>query len=143
MVSRARLLLSARRTAAAIAILLLSTACAQVEAAGLPNLAVQALAVDPTNSQIVYAGTTNGVYKTLDGGQNWNRIDSLLTYTNVLALAIHPSNPCTIYAGIDSGLFNIRLSPTQVLDTTASRHSPGPAPSSSPGCRRSRTATSP
>ena len=68
--------------------------------------AVQALAVDPSNAQTVYAGTTAGVYRSTDGGANWFRIDSGLTYTNVRALAIRPEAPCTIVAGIDTNVNN-------------------------------------
>ena len=30
--------------------------------------------LDPTNRNTVYAGTTEGLYKTLDGGTNWKRM---------------------------------------------------------------------
>ena len=29
---------------------------------------------DPTNGKVVYAGTTEGLYKTADGGVNWSRL---------------------------------------------------------------------
>jgi photosystem II stability/assembly factor-like uncharacterized protein len=115
---RSRIRVPALARCAGVAILLLSFGHANVAAAPLPPLAVQALAVDPTNAQIVYAGTTNGVYKTIDGGSNWSRVDSGLTFTNVLALAIHASDPCTIYAGIDSGLDNIFAPPNIIVRNT-------------------------
>ena len=68
--------------------------------------AVQALAADPNNSQLVYAGTTQGIYKSVNGGADWTRIDSGLTYSNVRALAIRPEAPCTIVAGIDTNIRN-------------------------------------
>jgi hypothetical protein len=91
-----------------IAILALSAGHDRVAAATLPGVTVQALAVDPTNAQIVYAGTTFGVYKTMDGGANWLRVDSGVQDTNVLALAIDPNAPCTIYGGVEtfSATFN-------------------------------------
>src|SRR3989441_4295996 len=85
-----------------VAILVLSTGHGRMEASTLPGVTVQALAVDPTNAQIVYAGTTFGVYKTVDGGANWLRVDSGVQDTNVLALAIDPNAPCTIYGGVDT-----------------------------------------
>ena len=30
--------------------------------------------LDPTNRNTVYAGTTEGLYKTLDGGTTWKRM---------------------------------------------------------------------
>lgn len=39
---------------------------------GERNLSTRSIAVDPTNGQIVYAGSPNGkIYKSTDGGQNW------------------------------------------------------------------------
>lgn len=87
-----------------------------VAAAGpLVGVSVQALAVDPTNSQIVYAGTTNGVYKSTDGASSWTRVDSFLTYTNVIALAIDPNAPCSIFAGMQTGLFGGTQNTTAML----------------------------
>ncbi|TEU12953.1 MAG: hypothetical protein E3J21_19840 [Anaerolineales bacterium] len=34
---------------------------------------IYALAVDPTDSQIVYAATSEGLYKTTDGGESWSK----------------------------------------------------------------------
>ena len=74
---------------------------------GLSNVSVQALAVDPTNAQVIYAGTAAGVYKTSDGGTSWARVDSGLTYTDVRSLAIDPNNACRVYAGIETNAFNL------------------------------------
>ncbi|MDQ6912613.1 MAG: hypothetical protein M3128_07025 [Verrucomicrobiota bacterium] len=38
---------------------------------GLPDRSVNALAIDPRNSNHVYVGTDNGVYSSTDGGLNW------------------------------------------------------------------------
>lgn len=38
---------------------------------GIPRVPVSALAVDPQNSNIIYAGTDIGVYQSTDGGANW------------------------------------------------------------------------
>ncbi len=45
------------------------------------------------------------MFKTVDGGATWNRVDGCLAYTNVTSLVFDPSSPCRIYAGIDSRLF--------------------------------------
>jgi photosystem II stability/assembly factor-like uncharacterized protein len=34
---------------------------------------IYALAVNPTDSQIVYAATSEGLYKTTDGGESWSK----------------------------------------------------------------------
>ncbi len=56
---------------------------------------------DPTNNQVIYSGTTEGLWKTVNGGQNWRLISSIRTVVN--AVAIHPSNPNKIYVGVKSG----------------------------------------
>jgi photosystem II stability/assembly factor-like uncharacterized protein len=41
---------------------------------GLSNTHVMSLLIDSQNPRILYAGTLGGIYKTEDGGENWNRI---------------------------------------------------------------------
>ncbi|MGC2238389.1 MAG: VCBS repeat-containing protein [Pyrinomonadaceae bacterium] len=59
-----------------------------------------AIAVHPTNPNIVYAGTAQGgLYRTLNGGTTWTPLlDSALTIA-VGAVAISPSDPTTIFVG--------------------------------------------
>jgi len=74
-------------------------------AIGPTNTHVLALAIDPSSSSIIFAGTDgDGVFKSTNGGVSWSAIG--LTNTHVLALAIDPSTPGTIYAGTDGdGVF--------------------------------------
>jgi photosystem II stability/assembly factor-like uncharacterized protein len=58
------------------------------------------LAVDPTNPQVMYAGTSGaGVFKSADGGSSWHSINRGLTNLTVYSLAIDPKQPTTLYAG--------------------------------------------
>lgn len=58
------------------------------------------LVVDPTNSNIVYAGTFGaGVFKSTDGGQSWTAANNGLDNPKIQTLAIDPSNPSTLYTG--------------------------------------------
>lgn len=81
----------------------LATAVGLVEI-GQPSCfaAVHALAIDPTNPLILYAGGggLNGVFKSTNGGATWAR--SGLTAGAIYSLAIDPSNPSTIFAA-DAG----------------------------------------
>jgi uncharacterized protein (TIGR03437 family) len=59
-----------------------------------------ALAVDPRNGDVVYAGSSGGgVWKTIDGGKNWSAVTDAQPSLSIGSLAIDPSNPDTIYAG--------------------------------------------
>ena len=70
---------------------------------------VLSLAVHPKNPLVVYAGGWGGVFRSVDGGENWvaaNRGLSsgalLSVFVGVNCLAIDPASPFTIYAGRDS-----------------------------------------
>ncbi|UCH96982.1 MAG: hypothetical protein JSV88_09065, partial [Candidatus Aminicenantes bacterium] len=77
---------------------------------GIPgDLSATDLVIDPSNSSILYAGIghvfgdlRNGIYKSIDGGTSWNRLDNGLPDTEVgrIALAATPANPNRIYASI-------------------------------------------
>jgi photosystem II stability/assembly factor-like uncharacterized protein len=66
---------------------------------------VNALTIDPSDSQTVYASTDGGIFKSTDGGAAWSAINTGLTDTNVRALALDPSDSQTVYAGTDGGVF--------------------------------------
>ncbi len=62
------------------------------------------LLVEPTNSNIVYAGGNPGLYKSTDGGVNWASSSAGITGT-VYALARDPTSANILYAGTPSGVF--------------------------------------
>ncbi|MCP4927271.1 MAG: tandem-95 repeat protein [Gammaproteobacteria bacterium] len=69
-----------------------------------PN--ILSVAVDPSNSNIAYAGVLpqsgslfNGLYKTVDGGDNWSDLAALSALGKINALAIDPNDSNLIYAG--------------------------------------------
>ena len=62
---------------------------------------VFALAMDPTNSQVVYQGYWGpGVYRTTDGGATWEEMNEGVTGLIPRGLAIVPGVPEKVYAGI-------------------------------------------
>ena len=64
------------------------------------NGRVKALAVHPTNADIVYAGAASGgVWKTIDGGQTWDPLWDMQESLAVGAIGIAASSPETVYAG--------------------------------------------
>jgi hypothetical protein len=69
---------------------------------------VNALAVDPTNANVAYAGTSKGVYKTTNGLQ-WTFKVSGLYGNPVVALAIDPVTTTNLYVGMGFGEGNAGL----------------------------------
>src|SRR6266851_2903892 len=68
-------------------------------------LTVNALAIDPTNPTTLYAGTSSGVFKSTDSGNNWNDFSNGLTNTFLHDIVIDPTNPATLYAATSEGIF--------------------------------------
>jgi hypothetical protein len=72
-----------------------------------------AIAVDPSDPQIIYVGSAGqlghegtGVWKTTDGGQAWAPIADDLPTLSIGAIAIDPTNPNRVYIVTpDEGLF--------------------------------------
>jgi len=62
------------------------------------------LCVDPTNSNIVYAGGNPGLYKSTNGGTSWAGSGTGVS-GYVYAIAVNPATPSIVYAGTPSGLF--------------------------------------
>jgi hypothetical protein len=63
--------------------------------------------VAPTSGEVVYAGAWGGgVFKSSDGGDSWDAVNSGLDSLLVYTLAVHPNNPQVVYAGTgDAGVF--------------------------------------
>jgi hypothetical protein len=72
--------------------------------AGLSGESVQSLAVDPVDSNLLYAAlATPGSLKiSLDGGDSWTDASLPVTF---YSLATSPTTPGTLYAGTSSGLY--------------------------------------
>ena len=65
---------------------------------------ITAIAIDPSNPDIVYAAGTNSLYKTTDGGGTWNAV---YTASGLACndIAIFPSNPNILFIARGSGLY--------------------------------------
>ncbi|SPJ87237.1 uncharacterized protein FTOL_12199 [Fusarium torulosum] len=64
------------------------------------NGRVRALAVHPTDPNVVYCGAASGgVWKTVDGGQTWDALWDTQESLAVGAVAVAPSQPNTVYVG--------------------------------------------
>ena len=80
---------------------------------GDANASFFTLAADPSNSQVLYGGNTDGsgIFKSTDGGNHWTSINKGLTLNGssqplVTAVAVDPSRTATVYAAtFGNGLF--------------------------------------
>jgi photosystem II stability/assembly factor-like uncharacterized protein len=68
---------------------------------GVAGNSVRSLALSPTDSRIVAAGTLTGVFLSRDAGQTWSRITPKghPDLRNIESLAFDPTDPQVIYAG--------------------------------------------
>jgi len=72
-----------------------------VDGFGLVNSGrVTAVAVDPANNQVVYAGAADGgIWKTTNGGSTWTALTDQQASLATGSIAIDPENHLTIYVG--------------------------------------------
>ncbi len=69
---------------------------------------VTSLAVDPTNSSVVYAAAAGGgLWKSIDGGTTWTSLTDNFPRLSSGAVALDPNNPSTVYYGTGELNFNI------------------------------------
>lgn len=90
----------------------------------LPNLIVTALAFDPKNPEVIYAGTGEffgtagavgsvgtrgaGIFSTIDGGANWTQLSDTASNPSfyfVNDLVVSPNDSQRIYAGTTNGVW--------------------------------------
>jgi PKD repeat protein len=81
------------------------------------NIAISCIAFDPLNPLIIYVGTGEGftaggsssargagIWKTIDGGNNWNQITSTQNFFYVLDIVVRAENNVgVVYAAVDGG----------------------------------------
>jgi len=68
-------------------------------------LGVNAIEIDRTNPDIVYVGTTKGLFRTINKGESWERIGQSLPDPFVSSILIHPTEPSQLYIGGPGGVW--------------------------------------
>jgi photosystem II stability/assembly factor-like uncharacterized protein len=77
---------------------------------GIPDVPVNAFAIDPTNSNNLYAGTDIGVYRSSDAGANWVPINNgQLPRVAVFDMAIQPTSKILRIATHGRGIWEYDL----------------------------------
>jgi len=70
------------------------------------SLNIKALAIDPTNTQVLYLSNEDGVYKTTNGAQSWTKLPlegNEMNLANINGIAVDPKNG-TVYISSSYGL---------------------------------------
>ncbi len=67
----------------------------------LSQLAVYEIAVDPLDSNLAYVATSQGLFKTEDGGGSWHLLNTEGDTKWIWTIEIHPQNPDYLIAGVD------------------------------------------
>lgn len=83
----------------------------RVGGVGSSHYNILALAIDPTDPDVLYAGgfrsisdfSDGRVFKSVDGGANWTSISVGIAGADVRALLVDPADPDTVYAGVGGG----------------------------------------
>ncbi|NOX37050.1 MAG: choice-of-anchor D domain-containing protein [Calditrichaeota bacterium] len=71
---------------------------------GMMNTDITEVLIDPRNPQVLYALTNgNGVYKTIDGGNNWLPYNQGLYGANIVRVVESPTNPDILIAASRNG----------------------------------------
>ncbi len=68
-------------------------------------LGVNAIEIDRTNPEVVYAGTTKGLFRTINKGEQWERIGHSLPDPFVSSIVIHPKESWNLYIGGPAGVW--------------------------------------
>lgn len=68
----------------------------------------RSIIVHPSNPDTMWAGSVGGgVWRTDNGGSNWDPVDDLMANLSVSCMVMDPTNPSIIYAGTGEGFSNV------------------------------------
>jgi len=94
------------------------------DTAGIPNVPVDAFAVDPMNSMNLFAGTDIGVYASTNGGTSWSPYGTGLPVVAVFDMAIQSPYRLLRIATHGRGMWETTIpgTPTAVMLESSSVH---------------------
>jgi hypothetical protein len=73
------------------------------------ELAIDAVAAAPSDPDVVYAGTADDIYRSVDGGSTWRTVTPLpgreAAGSRTASIAVDPTNPNIVWAGGTLGAF--------------------------------------
>jgi photosystem II stability/assembly factor-like uncharacterized protein len=68
-------------------------------------LGINSIEIDRTNPDIVYAGTTKGLYRTTSKGESWERIGQSIPEPFISSIVLHPNDSSILYVGGPGGVW--------------------------------------
>ena len=68
-------------------------------------LGVNAIEIARANPDVVYAGTTKGLYRTTSKGEVWERIGQTISDPFISSIVLHPNDPSVLYVGGPAGVW--------------------------------------
>jgi len=83
--------------------------------AGLPAKPVNVVVQDRKNANLLFAGTEQGVYATIDGGRAWIPFRGGMPWVKVTDLVIHPRENGLVVGTYGRGLWVANITPLQEL----------------------------
>jgi photosystem II stability/assembly factor-like uncharacterized protein len=83
--------------------------------AGLPEKPVNVVVQDRKNANLLFVGTEQGVYVSIDGGGKWIPFKNNMPWVKVTDLIIHPRENDLIAASYGRGLWITNITPLQEL----------------------------
>jgi len=73
---------------------------------GLRDRDLRFVALDPQNPEVVYLGSSDAVFKTIDGGRHWREMLTIREAKRVVNfIAIDPKDSKAVYIATESGLY--------------------------------------
>jgi photosystem II stability/assembly factor-like uncharacterized protein len=90
---------------------------------------IRDVAIDPHNSDVIYASSSSaytsggfrqasgGLFRTIDGGENWQQVNEGLEWPMVIPIAIKPDNSSKVFIGSPGGGFYWRDFKDSITDT--------------------------
>ncbi len=102
-------------------------------ATGLPLFTTQVLRVDPTDSNVLFAGTDVGVYRSTDRGATWTKFGAGLPSSSVHDMQILSDGSVLRIATHGRGVWELQITPTGNTPPAVAIGAPAPAVSAVKG----------
>ena len=67
-------------------------------------LGINRIVIDPSNTDIVFAGTTQGLFKSTNQGDRWIKIGQQLDDVYISGIQLDPTHPQTMYLATSNGV---------------------------------------